>query len=105
MVNKTIYTIGFWSGLAAFTAVVAYDMVQLATVIPRKLKGAANEVQILEQTPHSLFWDFDALGYLFMGLATLVAIPVFEKRGFQKRVRISFWANALATPLISVVYF
>ena len=40
-----------------------------------------------------------------MGLATLFAIPVFEKQGFQKWVRISFLANALVTPLIAFVYF
>jgi hypothetical protein len=27
--------------------------------------------RILDQTPHSLFWDIDELGYIFMGLATL----------------------------------
>jgi len=40
-----------------------------------------------------------------MGLATLFAIPVFEKQGFQRWVRISFLANALVTPLIAFVYF
>jgi hypothetical protein len=40
-----------------------------------------------------------------MGLAMLVAIPVFEKHGFQKRVRVSFLANAIVTPLIVFVYF
>ena len=40
-----------------------------------------------------------------MGLATLMAIPVLEKHGFQKWVRISFIANALVTPLITIVYF
>ncbi len=85
--------------------VTANYVVQLATVIPMKLKGAPGDVRILEQTPHSLFWDFDALGYIFMGLATLVAIPIFEKRGFQRWVRISFMANALITPLIAFVYF
>jgi hypothetical protein len=40
-----------------------------------------------------------------MGLATLIAVPAFEKTGFQKWVRISFIANACVTPLISVVYF
>ena len=85
--------------------VTANYVVQLATVIPAKLKGASDEIHILEQTPHSLFWDFDALGYIFMGLATLIAIPVFEKHGFQKWVRISFLANAFVTPLITIVYF
>ena len=171
--NKTIYKVGFWSGIIAFMATVAYDIVQilqlygmftyptderliygislcivipflleilalhyiipdnkkfwshaaltftilyavfvtanyvvqLATVIPSTLKGLLNEVRILQQTPHSLFWDFDALGYIFMGLATFVAIPAFEKKGFQKWVRISLIANAAVTPLISIVYF
>jgi len=172
-VNKTINTIGFWSGLSAFLSTTAYVIVQLlqvagvlhypadeisiygtslcivipfvleilalhyvapsdkkfwshaalifsiiyavfvtanyvvqlTTVIPMKLKGAGDEVRILEQTPHSLFWDFDALGYIFMGLSTLIAIPVFEQQGFQRWVRISFLANALVTPLITFVYF
>ena len=101
----------FWSHAALIFAILyavfvtANYVVQLATVIPMKLKGDAAEIRLLEQTPHSLFWDFDALGYIFMGLATLIAIPVFEKHGFQKWVRISFIANALATPLITIVYF
>ena len=28
-------------------------------------------IRILDQTPHSLFWDYDAVGYMSMGLATL----------------------------------
>jgi hypothetical protein len=88
---------------AAF--VTANYVVQLATVIPNTLKGRLDEVRILQQTPHSLFWNFDALGYIFMGLATLVAIPAFERKGFQKWVRMSFIANAAVTPLISMVYF
>ena len=48
-------------------------------------------------------WDFDGLGYIFMGLATLIAVPAFEKHGFQKWVRIAFIANALLTPLITFV--
>ena len=171
--NTTIYKVGFWSGITAFTATVAYCIVQLlqlydvvtypaderliygtslcivvpfvleilslhyttpgnkkfwthaaltftilyavfvtanyvvqlATVIPNTLKGHLDEVRILQQTPHSMFWNFDALGYIFMGLATLIAVPAFEKTGFQKWVRISFIAHACVTPLISMVYF
>lgn len=101
----------FWSHAALIFSIIysvfvtANYVVQLETVIPMKLKGAEDQIHILEQTPHSLFWDFDALGYIFMGLATLIAIPVFEKQGFQKWVRISFLANALITPLITFVYF
>ncbi|MEI2757147.1 MAG: hypothetical protein V9F46_11930 [Chitinophagaceae bacterium] len=171
--NKTIYTIGYWSGIVAFTAtfsfyivqmlqvlgmltfpldeiliygfslcitipfmiemlalhhvvapekkfwshgallctvvyvvfVTANYVVQLATVIPMTIKGNADEIQLLRQTPHSLFWDFDAAGYIFLGLATLFAIPVFKKQGFQKWVRYSLLAHTLVTPLIAFVYF
>jgi hypothetical protein len=101
----------FWSHAALIFSILysvfvtANYVVQLATVIPMRLKGAEEEIRILVQTPHSLFWDFDAIGYIFMGLATLMAVPVFEKHGFQRWVRISFLANGLVTPLITFVYF
>ena len=101
----------FWSHAALiFTVlyvafVTANYVVQLATVIPMTLRGTADEIQILKQTPHSLFWNYDAIGYIFMGLATLFAVPVFEKQGFQKWVRYSFLIHSLVTPLIAFVYF
>jgi hypothetical protein len=101
----------FWSHAALlFTTlyavfVTANYVVQLATVIPMTMKGQLDEVRVLQQTPHSLFWDFDALGYIFMGLAAGIAVPVFPKQGLGKWVRWSFIAHALVTPLITVVYF
>jgi hypothetical protein len=101
----------FWSQAAlVFTIfyavfVMANYVVQLGTVIPLKIKGALNEAAVLEQTPHSMFWNFDALGYIFFGLATLIAVPALEKQGFQKWVRLSFIANGLVTPFIAFVYF
>lgn len=85
--------------------VIANYVVQLTTVIPMTVKGNGDAVKILSQTPHSMFWDYDAVGYIFMGLATLFAAQVFEKTGIQKWVRISFLANAAVTPLIVFVYF
>jgi hypothetical protein len=85
--------------------VTANYVVQLATVIPAKLSGSIDPIQILDQTPHSLFWNYDAIGYIFMGLATLIAIPAFENSGFEKWVRASFLAHSLVTPLITFVYF
>jgi hypothetical protein len=85
--------------------VTANYVVQLATVIPAKLGGAAEAVRVLEQTPHSLFWDYDAVGYISMGLATLFAVPALSTVGFERWVRFSLIANALVTALISIVYF
>jgi hypothetical protein len=101
----------FWSHAALiFTVlyvafVTANYVVQLATVIPMTLQGRSDEVMMLTQTPHSLFWDFDAIGYIFMGFATLFAIPIFEQHGFQRWVRYSFLVHSLVTPLIVFVYF
>jgi hypothetical protein len=101
----------FWSHTAVvFTIiyvvfVVANYVVQLATVIPMTVKGLSNDITILKQTPHSLFWDFDAIGYIAMGFATLFAVPVFEKHGFQKWVRYTFLLHSFTTPLIVFVYF
>jgi len=87
------------------TFVIANYIVQLATVIPMTLKGRSNEIQLLIQTPHSLFWNFDAIGYIFMGLVTLFLIPIFEKSGFEKKVRWWLVAHFLTTPIIGFVYF
>lgn len=101
----------FWSHTSVvFTIiyvvfVVANYIVQLATVIPMTVKGVSNEINILKQTPHSLFWDFDAIGYIAMGFATLFAVPIFEKKGFQKWVRYTFLVHSFTTPLIAFVYF
>jgi heme/copper-type cytochrome/quinol oxidase subunit 4 len=85
--------------------VIANYVVQLATVIPAKLNGVTEAVRVLEQTPHSMFWNYDAIGYLSMGLATLFAIPALRKQGFERWVRWAFMAHVLVTPLIGIVYF
>jgi hypothetical protein len=80
-------------------------VVQLATVIPAKLRGAGESVRLLEQTPHSLFWDFDAIAYIAMGLAALVTIPALRNTGIERRVRMACIAHVSATVLSGIVYF
>ena len=57
-------------------------VVQIATVVPATLHGTADDIRVLDQTPHSLFWDVDALGYICMGIypdfsttILLIALP------------------------------
>ncbi|WP_273568057.1 hypothetical protein [Maribacter halichondriae] len=101
----------FWSHAALIFTVIyaifvtANYVVQLATVIPMTLQGTADGIEVLRQTPHSMFWDFDAIGYICMGLASVFVLPLFKKQGFEKWVRIAFLANVLVTPLIAFVYF
>jgi hypothetical protein len=101
----------FWTHAALiFTVMYAIFVttnyvVQLATVIPAKLAHAVEEVRLLDQTPHSLFWDFDAMGYICMGLATLFAIAAVSRTGSERRLRIALIAHTAVTPLIAIVYF
>jgi hypothetical protein len=101
----------FWTHAALIFTVIyavfvsANYVVQLATVIPEKAGGNGDAIRVLQQTPHSMFWDYDAIGYVAMGLACLFAVPAIENAGLGRWVRRSMIANALVTPLISVVYF
>jgi hypothetical protein len=108
----------FWTHAAIVLAVIytvfctMNYVVQLTTVIPagyswtfENQQGTLGPLSILNQTPHSLFWDLDGLGYIFLNLATLFAFPVFKKRGLENWVRRFFLANALITPLFAIVYF
>lgn len=101
----------FWSHAALlFTMMYAVFgtanyVVQLTTVIPAKLQGAAAAISILEQTPHSLFWDYDAVAYIAMGMTTLLALPALRRDGIERWVRVSFLAHIAATVLAGVVYF
>jgi hypothetical protein len=101
----------FWTHAALIFSVIyavfvsANYVVQLATVIPAELTGASETIRVLEQTPHSLFWDYDAVGYISMGIACTLAVPAVNGFGFERWVRGSLIAHALMTPLISIVYF
>jgi hypothetical protein len=80
-------------------------VIQLTTVIPAKLRGDVDTVRVLEQTPHSLLWDFDAIAYIAMGLTTFMIIPALRRDGAERRVRIACMAHVAATVLAGVVYF
>ena len=101
----------FWTHAALIFTIIyavfvtANYVVQLATVVPAKIHGTSESIRVLEQTPHSMFWDFDAVGYVSMGLACLLAVPAVSNVGFDRWVRRSLIAHALVTPLIAVVYF
>jgi hypothetical protein len=101
----------FWThtGLIFITMYAVFGaanyVVQLATVIPAKLHGTAAMVRVLDQTPHSLFWDVDAMAYIAMGLAALSIIPALRPEGAERRARHACAAHAVATMLAGIVYF
>jgi hypothetical protein len=101
----------FWTHAALiFTTLYAVFatanyVIQLTTVIPAKLRGAGDAVRLLDQTPHSLFWDFDAIAYIMMGLATLLIINALGNTGVERRARLACMAHVVATALSGIVYF
>ena len=101
----------FWTHAAlVFTTMYAVFgtanyVVQLTTVIPAKLRGAADTISVLEQTPHSLLWDFDAIAYIAMGFTTLMIIPALAQTGVERLARVACMANVVATVLAGIVYF
>jgi len=101
----------FWTHAAViFTTLYAVFgtanyVIQLTTVIPAKLRGAGDAVRLLDQTPHSLFWDFDAIAYIMMGLATLLIIKALGNTGVERRARLACMAHVVATALSGIVYF
>lgn len=108
----------FWTHAAVAFAIIytTYNtlnyVVQLTIVLPagyswtfENQQGTIGPLSLLNQTPHSLFWDIDGLGYIFLSLSTLFAFPIFEKHGLQNWVRWFFFANALIVPLFAIVYF
>jgi len=95
-----------WSHAAIIFAVMYVTYVtlnyavQLGAVLPY-----ANPNPVLDQTPHSLFWTVDALGYICMGISTFFASFVFSTTESEKWVKWFFVANGFVVPLISIVYF
>jgi uncharacterized membrane protein YpjA len=85
------------------TFVVLNYVVPLSVVIPGLLQAPSDIV--LAQTPHSLFWTVDGLGYICMGIATLFAALVFAQQGSERWLRRVLFANGLFTPVIALVYF
>src|SRR5678815_2760980 len=99
--NKKIWTHAalLFGGMYNTFVILMYGE-QLSAVIPYHLNDP-----VLTVTPHSLFWNLDALGYISMGLATGFLVPVFNRYGNEKYIKWFFLAHALITPIVAVVYF
>jgi hypothetical protein len=82
----------FWTSVAIVLSVIYTTycsinyIVQLTTVIPAgsfwtlsNQQGTQGPLSLLNQIPHSLFWDLDGLGYLFMGFDAVCVSSLREK--------------------------
>lgn len=52
-----------------------------------------------------MYWTYDAVGSIAMGMATLFAAFGLSGEGQERWVRWALFAHAAVTPLISIVYF
>lgn len=94
---------GLLFALTYMVYVVLMYGVQLATVIPASLRDPRET--LLTVTPHSFFWTLDALGYICMGMATLLTSFALQRDGRSRRLRGFLLANGLVVPLICIAYF
>lgn len=89
--------------VAYATLVTIVYPTQLALVVPAKLAGDAQEVELLMVTRGTFVWIIDGAGYILMGLATLFAAQAFPERSsvWLRRLLI---ANGLLDPVIIAIY-
>jgi hypothetical protein len=101
----------FWSHAALITGVlyalfaIFVYVVQLGVVIPARGRGAAAGMEVITLTEHSFFWALDAAAYILMGISTLFVSLVFVNDPHRRLIFGFFFANALITPLVALVYF
>ncbi|EHQ28846.1 hypothetical protein [Mucilaginibacter paludis] len=99
----------FWSHAALLFAllytvyVVLIYGVQLATVIPASLHDRRET--LLTVKPQSFFWTIDALGYICMGIATLMAAFALKNNSDTLWLSHFLLANGFVVPLICITYF
>ena len=81
-------------------------IVELLVVEPRVLRGAGSEAALITLTRgDSVFNAIDALGYVFMCFATLIAAPAFAGGRLQRWIRWLFVANGMLAIPIVLTYF
>jgi len=76
--------------------------VELTVVIPRTIRGEADQVALLSFGFGTFMFAIDILGYAFMSLATLFAAPVFGGQGLERWIRWALLVNGLLAPVIAL---
>jgi hypothetical protein len=117
MMNSIHHATGEDQRIWSFTAVsfaILYTtnvsvmyIVQLFVCLPKEQQGhlSESEVVLLSDTFGSFLQAMDGLGYLFMGLAFLIAAPAFVSDGIERWIRLVFIANGAVTVPVFLTYF
>jgi MFS family permease len=83
---------------AAFAGFIFFNYVAQTTFVPDLARqynpGNAALIAALSMTnPRSLAWGIEMWGWGFLGVATWLASPVFERRGLERGAALAFAAN------------
>ena len=93
--------VAFASIYATLISIVYY--VQLAFVIPRLVRGDADDIQLLIFEPFDSFlYAVDVFGYSLMSLSTLFAAMVFGTQGIERWIRLFLIANGCLIPFLAL---
>lgn len=93
-----------FAGMYATLVSLVY-LTELFVTIPAQLQGDADKVLFVTLNPHSFFWAVDALGYVFMSFATLLAAGAFAWRGLQGWLKLFLVAHGLQAPIIVMILY
>ena len=88
-------------GIAYMVLISMNYYVQLTFVAPRLARGDTAGIESFLFVPfNSFLYAVDILGYSFMSVATLFAVPLFRDRGLDRAVRLFLLGNGLLLPFL-----
>jgi len=85
------------------TLVSLVYMTELFVTVPARLHGAAAKVAAITLNQHSFFWAVDALGYVLMSVAALLAAGALCRRGFDGWLRLFLVLHGIQAPVIVLI--
>lgn len=95
-----------WANIALAFAVIYAVLVsivyfvEITVVVPLTTQGEADQVALLTFGFGTFMFAIDILGYGFMSLATLFAVPIFDGGGLERWIRRALFVNGCLAPVI-----
>lgn len=90
------------AGMYATLVSLVY-MTELFVTVPARLQGMSASVAAITLSQHSFFWAIDALGYVLMSLAALLAAGALAWRGLEGWLKLFFVLHGIQAPVIVLI--
>ena len=102
--DKRVYTHTAAMLAAMYATLVSLVyMTELFVTVPARMHGGAAQVAAITLSEHSFFWAIDALGYVLMSIAALLAAGALGWRGQQGRLKLFLVLHGLQAPVIVLI--